>query len=324
MLDMTLSSRKPLISVLIPNYNSPDLYAALDSVLIQDYPNLQLILIDDASDSFSANEFEEYIKTNIKGRSWEWCVLVNSVNQGTVRTMNRAFSLAHGEYIFNLAGDDAFYDGHVLSDWVTEFQRTDAQIITAKRMCCDSTLNREFGTAPDSEQIRKIQEYTPWELFEAIGPVNFIFGCCTARSAECMRRYGTCSDLYRLIDDHPLNLRLLRENVRIVFFDRVVIKYRVGGVSSAGRHNAQYRAEARLIQRCEVQPYTNRSRQAWKIYRQWERSCRREALRRKWGGNRLAWFWMRGWLYMLYPESTIQRLKGILKLDGSIYKKGDL
>jgi len=298
----------PLISVLLPNYNSLDLYAALDSVLMQDYPNIQLILIDDASRAFPKLEIEAYIREHCGEQLREWRVIVNSSNQGTVRTMNHAFKLAQGKYIFNLAGDDAFYDHHVLSDWVAEFQRTGAEVMTAKRMNYDETLEQELGMAPNEEQIYKIRNQTPRELFEEIGPVNFIFGCCTARSAECIERHGLCSDRYRLIDDHPVNLRLLRENVKIAFFDRIVIKYRAGGVSSVVRHDAKYEAEARLIQKYEVQPYSRQPEQARKRYLQWERKCRWERLWYRWGANRPVWFLARTWLCIQYPGDTIYRL----------------
>ena len=40
---------KPLITVIVPSYNSPDLYRTLRSVLSQDYPRIQLIVVDDGS-----------------------------------------------------------------------------------------------------------------------------------------------------------------------------------------------------------------------------------------------------------------------------------
>ena len=43
---------KALASVLIPSYNSPDLKGAVQSVLDQDYPKIEIILIDDCSSSF--------------------------------------------------------------------------------------------------------------------------------------------------------------------------------------------------------------------------------------------------------------------------------
>ena len=42
---------KALASVLIPSYNSPDLKRAVQSVLDQDYPKIEIILIDDCSSS---------------------------------------------------------------------------------------------------------------------------------------------------------------------------------------------------------------------------------------------------------------------------------
>ena len=44
---------RALASVLIPSYNSPDLKLTIQSVLEQDYSNIEIILIDDCSSEFS-------------------------------------------------------------------------------------------------------------------------------------------------------------------------------------------------------------------------------------------------------------------------------
>ena len=42
----------PLVSVVIPAYNRPDtLKIAIDSVLEQPYPNIEIIICDDSSDN---------------------------------------------------------------------------------------------------------------------------------------------------------------------------------------------------------------------------------------------------------------------------------
>ena len=150
----------PLASVIIPSYNSPDIYATLDSVLMQDYPRIQLILIDDCSAQFPKEEVTAYIARHSGENLVRWQVLVNPENLGTVRTMNTALGLCEGDYIFNLASDDCFYDERVLSDWVAEFIRTGAPVITAYRKLYDSLLQTPLHIEPSPEQVCAIQSDT--------------------------------------------------------------------------------------------------------------------------------------------------------------------
>ena len=113
--------------MIVPTYNSPDLYLALDSILAQDYGRIQLIVIDDASCSFSRDEAEKYLCDNCQDNIEEYSIIVNERNMGTTYSLNRALKESKGEFIFNLAGDDCFYDSRVLSDWVHAFLETGAE-----------------------------------------------------------------------------------------------------------------------------------------------------------------------------------------------------
>ena len=180
----------PLISVIIPSYNSPDLWGTLASLAVQDYPHIHPVLVDDGSRSFSAAEAEEYLRSHNRGNLEQITVLQNPENRGTVRTMNRGLEHCRGEFIFNLAGDDCFADECVLSDWTAAFLTTGAQIMTANRSIWDEKLEHCISTEPRPEQIRSIREKSTGELFEELAKTNYIFGSCTPRTAESFRKDG--------------------------------------------------------------------------------------------------------------------------------------
>lgn len=307
----------PLASVIIPSYNSPDIYATLDSVLMQDYPRIQLILIDDCSAQFPKEEVTAYIARHSGENLVRWQVLVNPENLGTVRTMNTALGLCEGDYIFNLASDDCFYDERVLSDWVAEFIRTGAPVITAYRKLYDSLLQTPLHIEPSPEQVCAIQSDTPMQLFERLAKSNFIFGCCTARTAACVREYGFYDERFRLVEDHPMALKLLRLGVGIAFFDRIVIKYRGGGISSPEKYNAVYAQDVDNILKYEVLPYTaHPARMHW-AYRQWKRDQkllrRRAQALQRYGTNKVLRLLIHLWYYLHHPYRTICKLPAFLR-----------
>lgn len=266
-----ISNDIPLVSIITPVYNSPDLRGSIDSVLAQNYGAIEYIIVDDHSEQFCISEIYQYIKTRCKQNIKRFLIVENETNEGTVRTMNRGFQLATGKYFFQLAGDDEFADSAAIEDWVTAFQQKGSLVMTARRANYDTQLKKCLGTSPNKKQIQMLRQLPPKKLYEKLTAVNFIFGCCTAYDGSFMRRMGFYDTRYRLIEDYPMNLRLLRSGIKIDFFDRVVVNYRGGGISSAEKYNNAYEQDADLIFQNEVIPYTKEPTKATARYQAWKK-----------------------------------------------------
>ena len=304
--------QKPLISVVIPTYNSPDLWGTLGSLTAQDYPHIQPVLVDDGSRNFDQEEAEAFLRSHNRGNLEQITVLRNPENRGTVFTMNRALSHCQGDYIFNLAGDDCFADAQVLSDWVAAFQQTGAQVMTAYRSIWDETLTHCFGTEPAADQVQSLREKTTDELFEELAKANFVFGSATARTAESFRKYGVYDEGYRLIEDHPAILKLLRLGEPIVFLDRTVVKCRTGGASSAVNYNEVYAQDVDRILTHEVLPHTKYPAAMKMAYFQWKREQsilkKRAKLFARFGTGTAARLMIGLWYYLHHPIRVICKL----------------
>ncbi|WP_340677837.1 glycosyltransferase [Paraglaciecola sp.] len=109
---MNLTSQKftgktldtPLISVYIPTKNRVHLLKrAVESVLAQSYPNIEIIIVNDCSNDDTAQYLEQLKKlnNNIKLVSFE-------VPMGAPAARNKAIKLATGELITGLDDDDYF------------------------------------------------------------------------------------------------------------------------------------------------------------------------------------------------------------------------
>lgn len=96
-------SCSPKVSVIMGIYNCADtLSDAIDSVLEQTYQNFELILCNDGSDDNTydvANEYRKKFPNKI-------ILLNNEVNKGLNYTLNRCLTVARGEYIARMDGDD--------------------------------------------------------------------------------------------------------------------------------------------------------------------------------------------------------------------------
>lgn len=246
-----------LITIITPNYNSSNLYETIDSVLTQTYSNIEYIIIDDGSLNFSEVEIKKYVlkrESHVKRLQ----IVVNTENMGTVKTMNKAYALSHGKYVFNIASDDVFQDDNVIAEWVEFFEKTGADIVTAYRDVYDSNMKKIIKKMPQLEQVNMIKKYTSYQLFEALSTSNFILGCCTARSRKSLKVWGMLDEKYRVIEDYPTYLSFLRRGGEIFFWDRTVIKYRSNGISSARNFSRKYEKEHDLIFFSEIYPYVAR------------------------------------------------------------------
>lgn len=109
MAPLALSSRCPIftlntpkLSVLIPTYNyARFLPEAIESVLVQDFQDFEVIIVDDNSPDNTAEVVAPYCRKDSRV-SFE----VNAVNRGMVQNWNYCLSKARGTYVKYLFGDD--------------------------------------------------------------------------------------------------------------------------------------------------------------------------------------------------------------------------
>jgi glycosyltransferase involved in cell wall biosynthesis len=93
---------QPLVSVIIPTRNRSELLErAIESVLEQTWDNLEIIVVDDASDDDTSNLLARYAEEDYPVR-----VIRNEQAKGASASRNIAIRNAEGEYIAGLDDDD--------------------------------------------------------------------------------------------------------------------------------------------------------------------------------------------------------------------------
>lgn len=102
---MSKTSKHPRVSIVIPAYNHADyLEEAVESILAQDYPEIELIVINDGSTDHTAQVLEQYEHR---------AVVVNQDNMGQARSLERGWSMATGQILGYLSADDCLRAGMV-------------------------------------------------------------------------------------------------------------------------------------------------------------------------------------------------------------------
>jgi glycosyltransferase involved in cell wall biosynthesis len=213
----------PLVSIVIPSYNHERyLAAAIDSVLAQDYPRIELIVIDDGSTDGSPGILKSY------GSRFHWEL---QSNQGQVATLNRGWSMSQGDVLAYLSADDLLLPGAVGAAVRCLSQNADAVLVY-----CDFNL-----IDPSSAVVRRVRapEFDYREMLTKMvcppGPGAFF-----RRAA--FEKAGKWHTGFRQMLDYEYWLRLGLHG-RFVRIAEVLAAYRVHPGSQSFASTSQIRPE---------------------------------------------------------------------------------
>jgi glycosyltransferase involved in cell wall biosynthesis len=132
----------PKVSVIVPIYNqAPFIRETVDSVLEQDYPNVELVLSDDGSTDGTAEILRRYAERDPERVK----VVASGRNTGIAEAFNRALDAHTGDYIAWLGGDDVMLPGKLGRQVAVLEARPDAVGCCHDADVFDSASGRSYG-----------------------------------------------------------------------------------------------------------------------------------------------------------------------------------
>jgi glycosyltransferase involved in cell wall biosynthesis len=135
---MEPTAEQPLVSVIVPVYNAAKyLDEAIESILIQTYPNMEVIAVNDGSTDESLHVLEKYNSR---------ITIIDSTNKGTPAARNQGIRVSTGSYLAFLDADDIWYP-EKLSVQMDVFDKNPDVALT---YCCFE----EFQSPDLSEELR--------------------------------------------------------------------------------------------------------------------------------------------------------------------------
>ena len=246
--------KQPLVTVICLCHNQASYAAeAIQSVLMQDYPSIELIACDDASTDGSAAIIGELAEKH------GFRNLLLTEQLGNCRAFNTALRLANGSYIIDLAADDLLLPGRlrvgvdaleaVGNNWGVHF--CDAELIDAG--------GRSLGTHfPRDREGRLAVEVPQGDIYREVLRRYFISPPTAMTRREVFDNLGGYDDTLAY-EDFDFWVRSSRR-YRYAFSDRVLVQRRVLP-SSLSRRQLKFRNPLTLstAQVCEKALTLNRN-----------------------------------------------------------------
>nr|MDQ3823243.1 glycosyltransferase [Actinomycetota bacterium] len=171
-----MTQEAPLVSIVTPSYNQGRfLEETLRSVLDQDYPRVEYLVVDGGSDDGSVDLLERYADR----LAW-W---TSEPDAGQAAALNKGFARARGEILGWVSSDDTLLPGAV-SRMVAELERDpDAMLVYGEALFVDERGREIFPLAPRpfdvATMVRTCANHVvqPGSLFrrralELAGPLN--------------------------------------------------------------------------------------------------------------------------------------------------------
>lgn len=256
----------PLVSIITPSFNqSPFIAATIDSVLGQDYPNIEYIVVDGGSTDGSA----EIIASYADKLAW-W---ISEKDKGQTDAINKGFARANGQIFAWLNSDDTYEPGAISAAVEFLMQNPDIGLVYGDCNFIDEKGHKfgKFNAAQtDFEKLQRGYVHIPqqssfWraKLWKKVAPLDdsFFF----AMDYDLWTRLARISELRYLPGQNWANFRLHSDAKSIAADDRcwpemMRVHYRDGG-SFFSTINAKY-----LIRKV-VAPWWN-----WRLRRKIEKA----------------------------------------------------
>jgi glycosyltransferase involved in cell wall biosynthesis len=217
------------ISIVIPNHNSGEaLERAIQSLLAQNYPNLELIAADAVSTDVSREILERHRQA--------FLTLLVEEDEGQADGLNKGFARAHGDVHGWLCADDELLAGALQHVAELFAQRPDADVVIG---ACERVF-------PDGSTRIIPSRADTWDI---IGIQNVVDQPSVFWRADLHRRIGPIDTSYDLAFDWDFWCRMRDAGARLITTDRILSRYHFSATNKSGTAGRRHARESfRVVQ----------------------------------------------------------------------------
>lgn len=202
-------------SIITTCYNRKNtIRGAIESVLAQDYPDIEYIIVDGASTDGSVDIIKTY-EGKVK--------YISEPDRGMYEAINKGIRMATGDYIGLVHSDDFLYNCHVVTHIVEQLESTCADFLYGDGLF----INPENTDKVVRKWIGGI--YRLWKVKHGWLPLH---PTCYMRR-DVLMRHGLYNESYKIAADSDLLFRyLLGGDITVTYLHEYIIRMRMGGMST--------------------------------------------------------------------------------------------
>ncbi|MBR6196792.1 MAG: glycosyltransferase [Bacteroidaceae bacterium] len=205
---------------------------AIESVLAQDYDDIEYIIIDGLSKDKTMDIVNEY-----RGRVTH---IISEMDRGMYEAINKGIRMATGDYIGLVHSDDMLISPHTISHIAQRLTETGADLLYAD------------GIYVDRNDLNKVKRVWRGGNFTRR---KLSFGWLPLHTTVYMRKdiilkCGLYDERYEISADTKFLIKCLcHKDIHITYLPETVIRMRMGGLSTTWAHISHVWAEDILLYR---------------------------------------------------------------------------
>ncbi len=224
----------PLVSVIIATYNSEKyIETAIESALMQTYPNIEVIVVDDGSTDNTSKILQKYDDITI----------IKQENKGVAGARNTGINNSHGEYIAILDSDDKWLKNR-LSIMIPDLIKSGCELCISNYYYVNEKRQRISDEPAYSNEFKEpLENQYKALLWKAVSFSMMIV------KADAIKSIGGYDESLRgEAEDYDLWLRLLRNGAKWKYINEPLAEYMVrSGSLSKGYSNKRKAALKRIF-----------------------------------------------------------------------------
>ena len=206
----------PLVSFGVPVFNEAGtIIATLESLLGLDYPNIEIIIVNDGSSDDTKKIVSEFIRL----RKLKNVFLINQKNSGKGATLNTAIRKASGKY-FAVFDADCVADKDALKLMIPCFSDSVGAVIAG------INLRKPKSVIAKMQRIEYVSASFMRSLMSNIGTLHITHGALSVFDVEILRKVGGF-DEDNLTEDFEVAMRLRSKGFQIKFCEGVFTETKV-------------------------------------------------------------------------------------------------
>ena len=219
-----------LVTVIVVTYNSAKyVEETLDSIKLQDYNNIELIISDDGSKDETIRICKHWLLKNSE-KFIDAKLLTVGKNSGTSANCNRGIQNAHGDWIKIIAGDDKLLQRSISTyvSYVKEHKNVD--FVFSKVLPFGDVAHGAYcDFFKDTKKYFK--RLTEKEFKIALLKTDFLPASSAFLKRETLAHLGGFNEAIPLIEDWPLWVKGIFEECKFCWIDIPLVGYRYSQTS---------------------------------------------------------------------------------------------